>query len=174
MLLTPWELTQDRGLMRSIHELGGRSCVLNPGDVIHVPCNWHHATLATSEGITVGLGAQQRLGGAYGCAADSFGMASGMARAAAKAFKRRDWRSAAATLERACRINPWHFECPLRTAEVLIGLGDTKRALRVLKEGISQLEALQMQGVLSVPAFCGAVSVAVSYTHLTLPTKRIV
>jgi hypothetical protein len=119
VMLPPLTLMQDVAMMRQLREWGALECTLEPTDLMYIPCNWHHATLAT-EPETVAIGGQATMGAGTGasCMSDIFGQASGKVRRAARASKDGQWAKARKLVQKGCTLNPHHYQCPILKAQV--------------------------------------------------------
>lgn len=103
-------------------------CVLRPGDVVYIPCNWYHATINLEP--TIAVGAQAGHDAAIGakCADDRFGASFNLFRQARAMSDDRG----GATLRAACELNRYQHECTTALAMVEMRANEPQKAAKLL------------------------------------------
>jgi hypothetical protein len=155
VMLPPQNLSHDTAMMAQLQEWGAQQCTLESTDLIYIPCNWHHATLATVP-ETVAIGGQATVGAnasaGASCRQDIFGQASTKVRRAARASRKGQWSKARKQVRKGCQLNPLHYQCPILKAQAArmqtTASAEAKNSavMRHFREAWDRLEGLYADG----------------------------
>jgi tetratricopeptide (TPR) repeat protein len=144
--------------------------LLEPGDVLWIPCNWWHATL--NIGDTVALGGQKRKNDptrlkkhcawdVYHSARDQTGRAVDIMRSSPL--------EAVEILEASCGLMSFHLQCALKLFEARLHSGQPAAAVTGLREVIELFEKVLSAGQLSTMQLSVNLDVAADALTQTRP-----